>query len=1543
MTPGSSGVVESPLDGAAVQPYQVPPEAGPAPQLAETEPLVAVRATALASVRDAVMVTDWDGVIVWVNDAFTQMSGYGAEEAVGATSSLMDLGAQDESYHRRLWETLQAGQRWRAEVVERHKDGSRYRVIQTITPIDDVAGSPTYLVLAHQPPTAVPESQPRLQELFDQAFDGAALTGDEDRLVDVEFQWVAHLVPGVHLAVVRDVGEQRRLQDAERFQAQLLDAVGEAVIATDLDGRVVHWNPAAERLYGWSRDEVMGRDIVELNVPEQARDQAAQITAQVLTGETWSGRLDARRADGTLVPVWVNDAPFYDTDGCLMGIIGVSTDISELEAARTGLARRVRQQAVVAELGQYALHSDDPRAVILEAERRVNDLLAPSFRVQVRWSPHRGSDAPVTDGVLLQVPIAAAGVLRVIRGAGEARLAHDDESFLRAVAHVISSTVRHQEATGQLEHLATHDPLTALPNRSLFTEQLELARAAVSRTGGGYMVLFLDLDEFKTINDSLGHDAGDEVLQTVATRLKGVLRPTDTLARFGGDEFAILCPATDTHEAGAAVARRVQQALTAPFGTSHGQLTVTASIGIVFGDDTAVPTALLRDVDAAMYAAKDRGRNRIEYFDTGLRELANRRLRTTAQLRNALAGDGVVVHYQPSIELATDRIVGVEALVRLRQDDGSLLPPDAFIGIAEDAGLIGALGQRVLEIACRDAAEWLAADPDFMLAVNLSARQFTDPQLADTIARTVDLAGIPATNLWLEITESALLTGPHVRTAIRTLGLRGVNFAIDDFGTGYSSLALLRDTSVDALKIDRGFVTGLLDNPRDRALIIATIDLARAFGLRTTAEGIETELQRSGLAQLGCTYAQGYLWSPPVPAEDLTAMLVTGISPVPDVPDVPGENHVEVIVPAGRAPADAEVIVAGVTRQLLHAESPAEVRDLLLAAVHQLGGRTVDAHQADDAVPSVDLTLGTAAPLLPTAEPSSVARMHLERYLPGLLADARQAMDVLVRSAQLSRDASTDSLTRLGNRATFTRLLSRVTPNDLVVALDLDHFKQTNDTHGHTAGDQVLREFAVCLTDHLRVNDHAVRLGGDEFALVLTGSDVAGGLTMLDRLRARWYERRSYPVDFSAGLTPGLPSPDATYQSADRALYTAKTAGRGRTVVADGRPQRAPTRHGGADGTADATADSTAGGAVTQPSGAMVDVAPEVERFLELIEQDRPDVAVELALHRSREGEPVTSLVQHLLAPAQQLVGERWHRGRYTVAHEHTVSGVVDDILGVLASRTSQPDVDHTLAMVCAEGEWHTTPARMAALCLRDAGWRVQFLGGSLPPEHLAASLRSGAPRAVAISCTLTSALVGVPSLIEVSHDHGLPVLAGGSGFGPDDLRAGHLGADGHALDITSAAALLNGWLDQPPTVSTGRSRTALDEERAVLSLERAGLVTATYHRLEQQVPVLADHDERQRRDTRQGLHEVLRSLDTALLVDDHRVFTDFTTWFGDLLDARGVDEDVLDATLQALDRTLPSELPRAHAVLDHGRSSLEVRTRATPGGSQRSSSGLRS
>ncbi|MBS3941164.1 MAG: cobalamin-dependent protein [Actinobacteria bacterium] len=347
---------------------------------------------------------------------------------------------------------------------------------------------------------------------------------------------------------------------------------------------------------------------------------------------------------------------------------------------------------------------------------------------------------------------------------------------------------------------------------------------------------------------------------------------------------------------------------------------------------------------------------------------------------------------------------------------------------------------------------------------------------------------------------------------------------------------------------------------------------------------------------------------------------------------------------------------------------------------------------------------------------------------------------------------------------------------------------------------------------------------------------------------------------------------------------------------------------------------------VTTPADPPAEIAPAVARFLELIEHGRPEAAVELVLERVHDGETVTETVQRLLAPAQRQVGAYWQLGSYTVTQEHVVSGVVDDLLGLLSVHTAQPTAEHTVALVCAEGEWHTTPARMAALCLRDAGLRVQFLGGSLPPEHLGASLRQLAPRAVAISCTLPLALGGVPPLVDACRDHQIPTLAGGSGFGPDDLRSIRLGADGHAVDIGTAIDRLTEWLDRPPPPPPSGSVVVADVERASIAAERTSLVDASYRQLERQLPAMAGYDDRQQRHVRRDLDYILQYVDTTLLVDDQRIFADFMGWLGALLEARGVPAAVLDVSPETVLGALPRDLARARTVLERGLASLQDR-----------------
>ncbi|MGH8973575.1 MAG: putative bifunctional diguanylate cyclase/phosphodiesterase [Acidimicrobiia bacterium] len=429
---------------------------------------------------------------------------------------------------------------------------------------------------------------------------------------------------------------------------------------------------------------------------------------------------------------------------------------------------------------------------------------------------------------------------------------------------------RAQVAERALLHQAFHDTLTGLPNRALLADRLGQTLARRERRCAEAAVLFLDIDRLKWVNDSLGHAAGDQLLVDVARRLDSVLRPGDTVARFGGDEFVVLCE--DLGSAGEAitVAERLREALASPFHVRGREIGLTASIGIALASTSShdTPDALLRDADAAMYRAKERGRDRVELFDDHMRSRALARLETESTLRRAIDQQELRVHYQPVIDLTSGRATGLEALVRWQHPERGLVPPSEFIPVAEETGLIVGLGAFVLAEACTQVARWnnrRSDEPPLTVSVNLSAHQLRAPGLRELVAEALERTSLEPRLLCLEITETALVEDAESnRTALDSLKDLGVTLAVDDFGTGYSSLLYLRRFPVDMLKIDRSFVVGLDTNAEDTAIVSGVVGLAQALGLQAVAEGVETPEQAARLRGLGCPLAQGYYWSKPL-------------------------------------------------------------------------------------------------------------------------------------------------------------------------------------------------------------------------------------------------------------------------------------------------------------------------------------------------------------------------------------------------------------------------------------------------------------------------------------------------------------------------------------------------------------------------------------------------------------------------------------------------------------------------------------------------------
>ena len=464
------------------------------------------------------------------------------------------------------------------------------------------------------------------------------------------------------------------------------------------------------------------------------------------------------------------------------------------------------------------------------------------------------------------------GAVRWVHGRGEAVPGRDGMPS-RLHGSVQDVTERHA-AEASLVHQALHDALTGLPNRLLFVDRLAQALRRLERRESRLALLFIDLDRFKVVNDTYGHAAGDTVLVATMHRLEKVLRPGDTLARLGGDEFTVLCEDLDDVPGVRTIAERALGAVAPPVDLGDGRRAcVTASIGVaIVGPGEGAPEDLLADADSAMYRAKERGRNRIEVFDQAMRAEAVTRVERCTALRRAVENCELVVHYQPQLRLADESMSGVEALVRWEHPGLGLLGPDQFIGLAEDTGLIVALGAVVLRTACREVVSWPSASgaEAVSVAVNLSARQLSEPQLIDTVWDVLHETGMNPDRLCLEITESVLME--DVASSVEALlGLKalGVRLAIDDFGTGYSSLSYLRRFPVDVVKIDRSFVTGLGVDPAAEAIVAAVVNLAHALGLVVVGEGVETEEQLVALRALGCDRAQGFLWSRPLPSNEV--------------------------------------------------------------------------------------------------------------------------------------------------------------------------------------------------------------------------------------------------------------------------------------------------------------------------------------------------------------------------------------------------------------------------------------------------------------------------------------------------------------------------------------------------------------------------------------------------------------------------------------------------------------------------------------------------
>jgi diguanylate cyclase (GGDEF)-like protein/PAS domain S-box-containing protein len=763
-----------------------------------------------------------------------------------------------------------------------------------------------------------------------------ALAADEPDAVvadAISGRWVVVVCGSIALGLfARHLGLLRRASE-DRFRRGFADSpVGMAIITSDW--RWLEVNDALCAMLGRTREQLVGRTPAEATHPEDiAASRAVVDRAKSGAGRHQEFVKRYLRPDGEVVWAAVDSifVPRRRGEGWFYAHV---QDITAQRSAQEAVERQTRQQAAVAELGRFALEEQDLEAMMDRVARTVAETLDVELCEVFEVTP-RGSALRLVAGVgwpegqvrralvparpetqvgytmSEQLPVvtpdianetrfrfpaaladagAQAGVTVAIAARGEVwgvlgahsraprRFAPDEADFLGAVGNVISSAVDRNIVEAEVRHRALHDPLTSLPNRALALDRLEGALARRRRDGRAVAVLLADLDQFKLVNDSLGHAAGDDLLVALAPRLHDAVRPSDTVARLGGDEFLVVCEQLDGPHEAIRVAERVAQAISQPIVLSAGEHFITASIGIAVAESAdALPEDLLRDADAAMYRAKERGRGRYELFDDLLRKRVLLRLRTENELRRGLEHGELRIVYQPVVELDGGGVIAVEALVRWQHPQRGLLDPVDFIPVAEDSGLIGALGDWVLAAACRDGAEWQRRFPrpdPLLMCVNASPRQLANAAFPARVADTMGRHGLAPGSLALEITESVLMEEAHAPvTVLASLREYGLRLMLDDFGTGYSSLAYLKRFPLDVLKIDRSFVAGLGRDEEDSAIVAAIVQMARTLGLSVVAEGVERPEQLERLRELDCDRAQGRLIAEPMPAADVERLM----------------------------------------------------------------------------------------------------------------------------------------------------------------------------------------------------------------------------------------------------------------------------------------------------------------------------------------------------------------------------------------------------------------------------------------------------------------------------------------------------------------------------------------------------------------------------------------------------------------------------------------------------------------------------------------------
>jgi diguanylate cyclase (GGDEF)-like protein/PAS domain S-box-containing protein len=933
-------------------------------QLSEAFKHLDLQVAALEAAANAIVITDSHGTILWVNHAFTTLTGYSKEEMLGKNPRLLKSGVQPDSYYAELWSTISSGKVWQGELVNRRKDGTTYTEEMTITPVAQGVGNAadTHFIAIKQDITdrkkseetvrrlasivefsedaiigknmdgvitswnrgaekmygytgrevvgrnlsflLPPERQTEEQSIMERILSGQPIECLETQrltktgsVLDVSLSVSPIKDASGHIAgasaIGRDITLRKRSEEQLKLQSAALEAAANGIVITDRHGAIVWANHAFTTMTGYRKEEVLGKNPRLLKSGEQTESYYAELWSTISSGKIWRGELVNRRKDGTTYTEGMTITPIRPNVGAanLTHFIAIKQDITGRKRAEEELYRAHQMlQSILNTIPQRVFWKDRNctyvgcnRAFATDAGLNTSAEIIGKSDFELAWSGmadrYRADDKLVMEQGSTKLNYDETqsrpdGSLLWLR-TNKLPL-WDREGKVIGVIGTYEDITERKVAEERVQYLAYYDALTGLPNRTLLQDRLTKALASARRRKDKVALLFLDLDRFKTINDSLGHSVGDLVLKEVAERLKKWAREQDTVARVGGDEFLIVLTAVKDASDAAVAAERLMNAMTAEFVAQGHSVGISCSVGIsIFPEHGRDGETLIKNADAAMYCAKESGRNNVRFFANDMNAQAVQQLTLENGLRLALEKKELFLVYQPQMEIATGRITGLEALLRWQHPELGLVPPDKFIRIAENSGLIMPIGEWVLRTACSQARKWQDEGlPAVSVAVNVSAIQFRQEDFCELIRRVLNETGLAPQYLELELTESLLLANADVTlSVIQELKAMGLTLAIDDFGTGYSSFSYLKQFRVSKLKIDRLFIRDVAVNPDDAAITTAIISMAKSLNLKVIAEGVEDEAQMSFLRAHQCDEIQGYYFSKPLAVDKVADKL----------------------------------------------------------------------------------------------------------------------------------------------------------------------------------------------------------------------------------------------------------------------------------------------------------------------------------------------------------------------------------------------------------------------------------------------------------------------------------------------------------------------------------------------------------------------------------------------------------------------------------------------------------------------------------------------